>query len=372
MAQFAANPGLEGVVASETAVSSLADGLSYRGYPIEELLPHASFEEVAYLILYGELPSSSEMRDFNERVRGGASLPESAIRVCREIPPQVQLMDVMRSGVSLLAHWDPDQTDNSHSVNLRKAERLLAQLPTILAARHRMVEQQEPIAPNAGCSLAENLLRMLGRSQPARTEIRALDMSMMAYAEMELTASTFAARVVASTLSDLHSAVTAAIGALKGPLHGGANQRVLELLKQASDSNNPESWIRDALARKQRIMGFGHRVYKQGDPRAKLLKPLCEELATKTGHAGMETLAAAIERVVVQETGLLANVDWPTARLYHYLNLPPEIYTPLFAVSRVAGWCAHVIEQLDNNRLIRPIARYVGKQKRSWKPMEER
>jgi citrate synthase len=213
---------------------------------------------------------------------------------------------------------------------------------------------------------------MLGRSSPATAAVRALDMSMMAYAEMELTASTFAARVVASTLSDLHSAVTAAIGALKGPLHGGANQCVLELLKQASDSNNPESWIRDALARKQRIMGFGHRVYKQGDPRAKLLKPLCEELATKTGHAEMETLAATIERVVFQEIGLLANVDWPTARLYHYLNLPPEIYTPLFAVSRVAGWCAHVIEQLDNNRLIRPIARYVGKQKRSWKPMEER
>jgi citrate synthase len=195
---------------------------------------------------------------------------------------------------------------------------------------------------------------------------------MVAYAELEFNASTFTSRVVASTLSDIHSAVTAAIGALKGPLHGGANARVLDVLNQVGSPDKAEAWIHDALARKVRIMGFGHRVFKQGDPRATLLKPICVQLAKETGDLEMETMADTIERIVYAQKQLYPNVDWPSARLFYYLGLPVELYTPLFAVSRVIGWCAHIIEQLDHNRLIRPLAKYVGVPCRAWVPINQR
>jgi citrate synthase len=281
-------------------------------------------------------------------------------------------MDVMRTGASLLAHWDPDAKNNDHDANLRKAERLLAQLPVILAARHRLVQGKEPVGPDRHYSLSENLLRMLRRRDPSPAAVRALEVSLILYAEHEFNASTFTARVVASTLSDMHSAVTAAIGALKGPLHGGADERVIEVLDQVGSADKAEAWIRDALARKVRIMGFGHRVYKDGDPRAKFLKPLCGQLAKETGHTDMEAMADTIERIVGEEKKLPPNLDWPSARLYHYLDLPVELYTPLFVVSRVTGWSAHIIEQLDNNRLIRPLANYTGAPQRSWKPIKQR
>jgi citrate synthase len=372
MAEPIYHPGLEGIIAGETAVSTVADGLLYRGYPVEELAQHATFEETAYLILYGQLPKADEMAAFNERLRHNAPVPLAAIDILRRIPPQAGMMDVMRTGASLLAHWDPDQTKNDHDANLRKAERLLAQLPVILAARHRLVQGKEPVAPDRHYSLAENLLRMLRRRDPSPAAVRALEVSLILYAEHEFNASTFTARVVASTLSDLHSAVTAAIGALKGPLHGGANERVIEVLDQVGSADKAEAWIHDALERKVRIMGFGHRVYKDGDPRAKFIKPLCVQLAKETGHTDMEAMADTIEQVVVAQKHLLPNVDWPSARLYHYLGLPVELYTPLFVVSRVTGWSAHIIEQLDHNRLIRPLANYTGAKRRSWIPMKQR
>lgn len=365
-------PGLEGIIAGETAVSTIAGGLLYRGYAVEELADHASFEEVAYLILYGELPKADQLKAFSDRLRQYAPVPDQVIEILRRIPQQAGMMDVMRTGCSLLAHWDPDQADNSHDANVRKAERLLAQLPVIMAARHRLVQGKEPYGPDKRYSLAENILRMLRRRDPSPNAVRSLEVSLVLYAEHEYNASTFTARVVASTLSDLHSAVTAAIGALKGPLHGGANERVLEVLQQVGVPEQAETWVRDALARKVRIMGFGHRVYKDGDPRAKFLKPLCEQLAKETGHPGMEAIADTIERVVVAEKKLPPNLDWPSARLYHYLDLPVELYTPLFVLSRVVGWSAHIIEQLDNNRLIRPLANYTGAPLRSWKPISER
>jgi 2-methylcitrate synthase/citrate synthase II len=365
-------PGLEGIIAGETAVSTIAGGLLYRGYAVEELAENTSFEEVAYLILYGELPKADQLKSFSERLGQYAPVPDQVIETLRRIPPQAGMMDVMRTGCSMLAHWDPDQTDNSHDANLRKGERLLAQLPVVMAARHRLVQGKEPYGPDKRYSLSENILRMLRRRDPSPSAVRSLDISLILYAEHEYNASTFTARVVASTLSDLHSAVTAAIGALKGPLHGGANERVLEVLQQVGVPEKAESWVRDALARKVRIMGFGHRVYKDGDPRAKFLKPLCEELAKETGHPGMEAIADTIERVVVAEKKLPPNLDWPSARLYHYLDLPVELYTPLFVLSRVVGWSAHIIEQLDNNRLIRPLANYTGAPQRSWKPIAER
>ncbi len=365
-------PGLEGIIAGESAVSSIHDGLSYRGYAVEELARHATFEEVAYLILRGELPKADELRGFAQRLAANAPVPGPVIEMLRHIPNEASLMDVMRSGASYLAHWDADTADNSHEANLRKAERLLAKMPVVLAARHRLRQGKEPVAPDKHRTLAGNLLWMISRREPSETLIKAMDVSLILYAEHEFNASTFTARVVVSTMSDMHSAVTAAIGALKGPLHGGANERVMEVLAEVGTADRAEAWIRKALAEKRRIMGFGHRVYKDGDPRAAFLKPLCAELAAETGNEEMEAMADTIERIVREEKKLPPNLDWPSARLYYYLGLPIDLYTPLFVVARVAGWTAHVIEQLENNRLIRPLAKYTGAANRPWTPIESR
>jgi 2-methylcitrate synthase/citrate synthase II len=373
MTQPTYSPGLEGVVAGETAISTIAGGgLEYRGYAIDELARHAKFEEVVFLLLHGELPTQSQLVELNVRLREHAQLPAPIVELLREIPPTASLMDIMRTGASALAHWDAEVADNSHAANVRKAERRTAQLPMILAARHRLVQGKEPVHADPELSLAANLLWMIYRQQPSEQMARAMDVSLILYAEHEYNASTFTARVVASTLSDLDSAITAAIGALKGPLHGGANERVLDVLQEVGTADKAEAWIRAALARKQRIMGFGHRVYKSGDPRATLLKELCRELAAETHQEDMEQMADTIEAIVRQEKNLPPNLDWPSARLYHYLGLPVELYTPLFVVSRVTGWCAHVIEQLDNNRLIRPRANYIGLASRPWLPVDER
>jgi len=366
------SPGLEGVVAGETGVSTITGGLSYRGYSIEDLARHATFDETAYLLLHGELPTADELTAFRGRLASAVEPPAPIIDFLRRIPAGVPLMDVMRSGASLLAHWDEEVGDNSHDANVRKAEHLLARLPVLMAARYRISQGQEPVAADPNLSIGENILWMLHRSVPSPQMSRAMDVSLILYAEHEFNASTFTARVVASTLSDLHSAITAAIGALKGPLHGGANERVLDVLAEVGSPDRAEAWIRDALARKARIMGFGHRVYKTGDPRARFLKPLCGELAAETGHTDMERMADIIETVVWQEKQLPPNLDWPSARLYHYLDLAVDLYTPLFVVSRVTGWSAHVIEQLDNNRLIRPRSNYTGPAARGWKPIEQR
>jgi citrate synthase len=278
----------------------------------------------------------------------------------------------MRSGASLLAHWDPDVEDNSRAANLRKSERLLARLPVVMAARHRLRHLQPLVDPDPRLSLAGNILWMTTGQRPSERSQRAMDVTLILYAEHEFNASTFTARVTCSTLSDLYSSVTAAIGALKGPLHGGANEKVMDVLHEVGSPENAESWVRKALANKVRIMGFGHRVYKTGDPRAKYLKTLCAKLAEETGNQGMEQIADTIERIVTGEKKLPPNLDWPSARLYHYLGLPVDLYTPLFVLSRVSGWSAHVIEQLENNRLIRPRARYTGPPSRPWAPMRER
>jgi len=372
MSELIYSPGLESVVAGETAISTLEGGLSYRGYSIEELSAQATFEETAYLLLYGELPDTIELVQFCKNLSDYAPLAPEIIAALRLIPPAVPLMDVMRTGASLLAHFDPDAADNSRKANLRKATRLLAQLPVVLAARCRLKAGQDPIPPDPKRSLSENLLYMLCGTEPSERHEHALDVSLILYAEHEFNASTFTARVVTSTLSDMHSAVTAAIGALKGPLHGGANERVMEVLAEVGSPDRAEAWVRDALARKVRIMGFGHRVYKTGDPRAKLLKRLCVELAAETGSDHLERIADTLERVVTQEKQLPPNLDWPSARLYHYLGLAVELYTPLFVVSRITGWSAHIIEQLENNRLIRPRSKYVGPTAKRWKPLDQR
>jgi 2-methylcitrate synthase/citrate synthase II len=352
-------PGLEGVIAGETAISTIEGGLRYRGYAVEDLADRVSFEQTAFLLLRGELPSEEELAKFRARI-AAVSVPEEIFATLSRLPRVSSSMDVMRTATSMLAHWDEDVHDNSSAANLRKSERLVAQLPIILAGWARIQQGLTPVGPHPERTVAENLLDMLHDTPCSAAAARALDVTLVLYAEHEFNASTFTARVVSSTLSDLHSAITAAIGALKGPLHGGANERVMEILSGIGSREEAAVWVREALARKQLVMGFGHRVYKTGDPRAAYLKSFCQALSAETGQTELEAIAEVVEGAILREKGLHPNLDWPSARLYHYMGLPVSLYTPLFVVSRVTGWCAHVIEQLENNRLIRPRANYRG------------
>jgi 2-methylcitrate synthase/citrate synthase II len=366
------SPGLEGVVAGETAISTVAGGLTYRGYAIEDLAEHSTYEEVAYLVLHGELPTADEAAHFRQRLGAAAEVPQELIDMLRSIPAAAPTMDVLRTATSMLAHFEPEAADSTHAANVRKAERLLAKLPVVVAARQRLKTGQEPVAANASLSLPANFLWMLRGQSPSEKQVKAMDASFILYAEHEFNASTFTARCTVSTLSDLHSGITAAIGALKGPLHGGANEAALGVLEEVESVEKAEPWIRGALAKKQKIMGFGHRVYKDGDPRAVYLKRLTAAVATETGHQDFEKMAEIIESVVWTEKRIPPNVDWPCARLYHYFGLPKDLYTPLFVVARVVGWSAHIIEQLDNNRIMRPRAIYKGPAVRKWGPIADR
>jgi citrate synthase len=354
------SPGLEGVVAGETAISTIEGGLRYRGYPVGELVEHAGFDEVAFLLLHGNLPNRLQLAGFQRRLAAARSVPHPLLDLLRVLPPAVSPMDVLRTSVSVLAHYDPETEDSSHEANVRKAERLTAQIPVAVAAHFRLGRGLGPIPARADLGTAANFLYML-RGQEARPDnVRALDVSLILYAEHEFNASTFTTRVVCSTLSDLHSAIVAAIGALKGPLHGGANEKVMEILEAAGGPDRAEKWLRDALARKERIMGFGHRVYKAGDVRAGILKPYARKAAQEAGVLHWEETAEIIERILGDEKHLFPNLDWPSGRLYYALGLEIPLYTPIFVMSRVTGWSAHFIEQHDNNRLIRPRSRYTG------------
>jgi citrate synthase len=366
------SPGLEGILAGETAISTVEGGLRYRGYPVTELAEKASFEEVAYLLLYGDLPAARPLTDFQKRVAAARQIPEPLRGLLKAIPRDTVPMDALRSAVSVLAHFDSETSDSSHAANVRKAERLLGQIPIAIADQYRFSKGLPLVPPRADLSHAGNFLYMIRGSEASSADTRALDVSLILYAEHEFNASTFAARVVCSTESDLHSAMVAAIGALKGRLHGGANEKVMDLLRAAGGPDTAEKWIRAALDRKERVMGFGHRVYKHGDVRARILKEYARKAAAATGQTQWEKTAEIIEQVMETEKNLLPNLDWPAGRLYHALGLEVPLYTPIFVMSRVAGWSAHVIEQLDNNRLIRPRARYTGPAVRSVKPLAER
>jgi citrate synthase len=366
------SPGLEGIIAGETSISTVAGGLRYRGYPIGELAEKATFDEVAYLLLHGELPTARQLTDFRQRIAMARRLPEPLRDLLRALPRWTPPMDALRTAVSTLAHFDQDTPDNSHEANVRKAERLLAQIPVAVADHYRFSKGLQPVAARQDLPHAANFLYMLRGTEPKSDDARALDVSLILYAEHEFNASTFTARVICSTLADLHSAITGAIGALKGALHGGANEKVMDVLQAIGEPSRAESWLREAFARKERIMGFGHRVYKTGDVRARILKDYARKLAAATNNTKWEAIADIIEEVVEREKNLMPNLDWPAGRLYHCLGLDVSLYTPIFVMSRVAGWSAHVIEQLDNNRLIRPRARYTGPDLRLVTPLAER
>jgi citrate synthase len=366
------HPGLEGVIAGETAVATVSGGLSYRGYPVTELAEKATFDEVAYLLLHGELPTGQQLKAFHQRLAAASALPAPLTQLFRGLPRGTNSMDAIRTAVSVLSHFDPDTQDSSHAANVRKAERLVAQIPVAVAQHFRISKGQEPVAPRLTSSLAANLLYMIRGSEPSATESRAFDVSLILYAEHEFNASTFTARVVCSTESDLHSSIVAAIGALKGRLHGGANEQIMDLLQAAGGPDTAERWIREALARKEKIMGFGHRVYKTGDVRAGILKEYARKMADATSQTKWEATAAIIERILEHEKHLFPNLDWPSGRLYHALGLEVPLYTPIFVCSRVTGWSAHVIEQREHNRLIRPRSRYTGPAVRHVVPLAQR
>jgi citrate synthase len=301
-------------------------------------------------------------------------IPEPLTELFHKIPTAIHPMDVLRTSVSVLAHFDPevDAPPRDHAANVRKAERLLAQVPTAIAYRERIASGLPTVPPRDDLDHAANFLSMIHGKAPSEAMRRAFDLSLVLYTEHELNASTFSARVTVSTLSDLYSGIVAAVGTLKGSLHGGANEEAWKELEKVGSPENAETWIHDALARGERIMGFGHRVYKTGDPRARILKPHCARLAEEVGEQRWEKIAETIEAAVVHQKKLPPNVDWASARLYHYMGLNIDLYTPIFAMARVAGWSAHIIEQLDHNRLMRPRGRYVGPPNRPVKPLKQR
>lgn len=361
------HPGLEGVVASQTAISNIQerDGagvLEYRGYRIEDLASNASYEETAFLLLHGDLPSRSQLRAFDGRLRAARELPGPLMSLLEQVPHDASPMDVLRTSVSVLAHFDPEReaAPTDHAANVRKAERLIARMATAIAFRERLSAGQPPVAADPTLGHAANFLKMVTGTTPPEAVRWAFDASLVLYAEHELNASTFSARVTVSTLSDLYSGIVAAVGTLKGPLHGGANEEAWKVVESVSSPEDADRWIDEALGRHERIMGFGHRVYKRSDPRAAILKAHCRELARELQDDRWERIAESIERAVVSRKKLPPNVDWPSARLYHYLGLPLRLYTPIFAMARVAGWSAHAIEQIDHNRLMRPRGRYIG------------
>jgi citrate synthase len=359
-----AGRGLEGIIAANSGICWIdgeAGVLSYRGIDIHELAEHSNFEETTYLLWNGILPNRLQLREFATHLALARSLDQRIIEMLRGVPASATPMEVLRTAVSALSFYDADEKDNSHEANVRKSYNLTAQIAMIVAVYDRVRKGKEVVPPDRSMSHAANFLWMLTGEKPTETAVKTMDMALVLHAEHELNASTFAARVIAATLSDIHSAITGAIGALKGPLHGGANEGVMRLLLTIDKLGaDPVDYVRNMLAAKQKISGFGHRVYKTEDPRATHLRRMSEKLGNDSGNPKWYEMSRAIELYINQDKKLNANVDFYSASTYATLGIDIDLYTPIFALSRMSGWAAHVIEQLDDNRLIRPRAEYVG------------
>jgi 2-methylcitrate synthase len=369
------SPGLAGVIAGESAISRIdfeRNRLILRGYDLVELTDRAVFEEVAWLLLYGDLPTARQLGDFQARLRAERGLPPVVEDLLRKTPAEAHSMAVLRSAVSALGLTDPEARDIGREATLRKAERLLAKIPTILTSAHRCARGLEPVPPDPALGHAANLLHMIDGRPPAEHAVRATDVSLMLYAEHGFNASSFAARVAASTLADLHAAVTAGIAALMGPLHGGANEAAMEMMLEIGEPGRARPWVLEALAEKRLIMGFGHREYKSGDSRVPAMKAEGRRVAAAAGESRWLRIAEAVEETMLSEKGIFPNVDFPVGWTYYTMGLPIPLYTPIFVASRVAGWSAHVIEQQENNRLIRPSHIYTGPEARPFRPLADR
>jgi citrate synthase len=367
--------GLRNVVAGETRISSI-DGqrgiLAYGGIDIHELAEHSTFEEVVFLLHRGVLPKRDELREMRDRIAAERPLPRAVRELLALVPAGTHPMTTLRTAVSLLGALDPDANDDAPPARERKAIRLTAQMATLVAAIDRVRRGREPIAPERSMSQAGAFLRMLSGERVAPEAERIMDVALILHADHEFNASTFAARVAASTLADVHGAITAAIATLKGPLHGGANEEVMKMLEQVGEPDRVDAWVKDALAQKKKIMGFGHAVYKTEDPRATHLRRMSRELGVATGKSKWYEISARIEPLIKEQKGLFPNVDFYSASAYHALGIPTDLFTPVFAVSRVAGWTAHVLEQLGNNKLIRPESDYVGARDVKYVPLQDR
>jgi citrate synthase len=356
--------GLEGVVATTSSICYI-DGdqgvLAYRGIDIHELADNSTFEETCYLLWFSKLPTRQELKQLRERMAAERKLDPAIVNLLRTAPKTIQPMDVLRTAVSALSFYDPDEKSNDHDANIRKSIRLTSQIPMIVAAYDRIRKGKNVVEADRSLPHAANFLLQLNGTHPSTTAERALDIALILHADHELNASTFAARVTAATLSDMHSAITSAIGALKGPLHGGANEAVFQIL-QAIDKAGADAveYVKGMLAQKKKIPGFGHRVYHTEDPRATHLRKMSRDLGHSSGQDKWFEMSERIEQFVKSDKNLNANVDFYSASTYHTLGIDVDLFTPVFAVSRVSGWTAHVIEQLDDNRLIRPRADYIG------------
>ncbi len=372
-----ATKGLEGIVATNSSICYI-DGdrgiLAYRGIDIHELADNSAFEETCYLLWFGRLPKRDELNSLRQRLADERHLDRAIIQLLREAPKTALPMDVLRTAVSALAFYDPDLKSNDHEANVRKAIRLTSQIGMIVASYGRIRKGKPVVEPDKSLSHSANFLLMLNGEKPSPTAERALDMALILHADHELNASTFAARVTAATLADMHAAVTAAVGALKGALHGGANEAAFRLMEKIDhEKADPVDYVRDMLAQKKKVPGFGHRVYTTEDPRATHLRVMSRDLGRSSGQPKWYEMSEKIEKFVKAEKKLNPNVDFYSASTYHVLGIDEDLFTPVFAVSRISGWAAHVIEQLDDNRLIRPRAEYLGPEHPNrYVPIEKR
>ncbi|MAH22104.1 MAG: citrate synthase [Thaumarchaeota archaeon] len=369
-----ATKGLEDIVAASSSICFI-DGkegrLIYRGYDIKDLAEYSSFEETVYLLWFGNLPTVNELEEFSNRLMANRKLPKIVNQLIHS-SKNAEPSDVLRTSVSALQLHDADSTDNEYEANLRKATRLVSQAATIIAQHERVRKGLKLIEPSPNMKHAGNFLYMLTGKEPSERDQEIFDVCLILHADHELNASTFVARSTVSTLSDMHSAVTSAVGTLKGPLHGGANIGVMKMLRNIPDPSGSESYVRKALEEKKKIMGFGHRVYRTEDPRAAILRKFSEELGKRSGDTRWYETTRRVEEAVKKEKGLYPNVDLYSASVYHYLGISQELFTPIFALSRIGGWTAHILEQYSDNRLIRPVAQYIGPKERRYTPADKR
>lgn len=366
--------GLEGVIVAESTITSIIDNkLSYVGYSIDDLIKYSTFEEVVYLLWYKCLPNNSELTDFKEKLFQEMELPEEIYAHLQYMNlKKIHPMSILRSMISLLGAYDPDDALTYQDAQMEKALRLQARIATVITSFSRMRQGKEPIKPKKEYSYAENFLYMLKGDPVDPLEVEAFDQALILHADHELNASTFTARVCVATLSDLYSGLTAAIGALKGELHGGANEQVIKMLMEIGEVDQALPFIEEKIANKEKIMGMGHRVYKTGDPRAKYLKEMSKKLTQRVGQEKWYQISEIIEDYMKKEKGLPANVDFYSASTYHSMGIDHDLFTPIFAMSRTSGWIAHMLEQYDNNRLIRPRANYIGPQDLVYVPISDR
>jgi citrate synthase len=367
--------GLEDVVAANSAICDIIGPqgkLTYRGIDIHGLAKHSSFEETTYLLWFGTLPTGPALKEFSAELTSHRALPRQVLTLMKDFPREATPMDALRTALSALAFYDPQARDSSHEANVAKAMRVTAQTATIVAAYEQIRRGREPVPPDSGGSHAENFLRMLFGAEPEPLFVEAMDLALILHADHELNASTFAARVTAATLADIYSAVVSAIGALAGPLHGGANEQVMKMLQKIGEVSRVEPYITERLQAHQKISGFGHRVYRTEDPRATHLREMSRRLGQHIGNLRWYELSRKVEEVVMQQKHLYANVDFYSASCYFTMGIPIDMFTPVFAVSRIAGWTAHILEQYADNRLIRPRAEYIGPKDVAYIPVDRR